>query len=182
MRGPVSPLCLVIFCVAVLVPSAQAQQQEKKMMDRINAPDRSQASQFQSKKYDGGGHLQIKSASYANASFNGSRSALVKDFSGTRSFLGIKNPWFGEKVFASKSADLSAKGGLPNSRRSFDTKSASVKNYSAATKQANIGSSVVPTRPFLVQGSSQPSFDQISAKMKKEMTIDEVRELLNKSR
>ena len=40
----------------------------------------------------------------------------------------------------------------------------------------------MPLRPFLGRGGAQGSLDQIADKVKKEMTIDEVRELLNKPR
>jgi hypothetical protein len=37
-------------------------------------------------------------------------------------------------------------------------------------------------QPFLVQGEAQGAMQQISDRVKKEMTIDDVRELLNKPR
>jgi hypothetical protein len=64
--------------------------------------------------------------------------------------------------------------------KSYDVKQASTATYVAASKKANSSKTEVPQKPFLVQGGAQGAMQQISDKVKKEMTIDDVRELLNK--
>jgi hypothetical protein len=106
----------------------------------------------------------------------------LKEFAGTRSFLGIKNPWFGNRVFETKTAALSKSGGLGKLDAAYPVRDALTREFPSSEKQANLGNSTVPVRPFLVRGESQGALEQLSTKINKEMTIDDIRELLNKPR
>jgi hypothetical protein len=159
--------------------SLMAQQQERKLLERIQRPDMQLESQFQSKSYSGSSGPNFKSSPLSKKSYGANESPLIKEFSGSRSFLGIKNPWFGQRVFAAKSASLISRTGFDPSK-SYDDKQASTATYVAASKKANSSKTEVPQKPFLVQGGAQGAMQQISDKVKKEMTIDDVRELLNK--
>ena len=170
-----------IFFLFLLAASAFGQQQEKKLMDRINSPDRQQASVFQNKLFANSGGINIGKIPFADTTYSGTKSTNAKTFPGQRSFLGIKNPWFGNKVFASRSADVSAKNGFSNGQKSYAVSSATIAGYANASKDAFLASADVPVRPFLNKGAKQSQFDDISAKTKKELTIDEVREMLNKN-
>ncbi len=75
-----------------------------------------------------------------------------------------------------------ARGGPSKLKEPYPVADARVREFPAAGKQAALGDSTVPLRPFLGRGGAQGSLDQIADKVKKEMTIDEVRELLNKPR
>jgi len=157
-----------------------AQEQDRKLLDRIQRPDMELSNPMQKKAFTGGGGVQIREAPIARE-FAGTKQASVKEFA-TRSFFGIKNPWFGNRSFESKQAPLFARGGLSNLDQPYRVSDARIREYPAAGKQAALGDSTVPVRPFLGRGGAQGSLEQISDKVKKEMTIDEVRELLNKPR
>ena len=91
----------------------------------------------------------------------------------------MKNPWFGGKVFATKQ-----EGALPK----YDVKNAGlnkttdVSGYYAATKNASLGSPVVPVSAYVPAPATEGAVSRISDKITKKMTIDDVRELLNKPR
>jgi len=171
------------FVILFLATSSAVfcQQQEKKLLDRINSPDRQQASIFQNRAFASTGGINLAKTSYADTTFYGTKSSNAKTFPGLRSFFGIKNPWFGNKTFASSRADISAKTGFLNGQKSFMVSQASIAGYANANKVAALSSAEVPVRPFLNKGATQGQFDEMSAKTKKELTIDEVREMLNKN-
>lgn len=175
------PLPIVLASLLIAPLSAPAQQQEKKLLDRIQRPDMQLGSPLQSKSYEGTTDFKIKSAAASSKTYGVAGSANLKEFQGPRSFLGIKNPWFGQRTYDAKTASLTAKGGGDLSK-SYSVNQAAVSPYSASTRSANPSKPELPLKPFLVQGEAQGAMQQISDKVKKEMTIDDVRELLNKPR
>ena len=158
-----------------------AQEQEKKLLDRIQRPDMQLGNPLQSKAFAGVSEAGVKTSSFANKTHGTAQSGMLREFSGTRSFLGIKNPWFGQRAYDAKSALLSSRMGLDTSK-SYALKPAATESFSDMSKKASATQQQVPTKPFQVQGEAQGALQQISDKVKKEMTIDDVRELLNKPR
>ena len=173
------PVLFAWICVA----SVFGQEQEQKLMDRIKKPDMNQSSTMQGKSFGGKtGSLALRKAGESKDSYAGVRDAYIKDFPFTRSFLGIKNPWFGGKVFDAKTADTFSKSVIMNADREVPVRKAEAVGYWDATKPANFGSPVVPVNPYFPKGSAQGAVNQIKDKINSKMTIDEVRELLNKPR
>lgn len=170
-------IALSLFAVQPLC----AQEQEKKLLDRIQKPNMQLGNPLQSKAFSSVSGAGVKTASFANKTHGTAQSGALREFSGTRSFMGIKNPWFGQRAYDAKSALLSSRLGLDTSK-SYALKSAATESFSEVSKKANATKQPVPIKPFLVQGEAQGALLQISDKVKKEMTIDDVRELLNKPR
>jgi len=167
----------------ICVASALGQEQEKKLMDRIKKPDMNLSSTMQGKAFGGkSGSLGLRQAGESKDSYAGVRDAYIKDFPFTRSFLGIKNPWFGGKVYDAKAADTFSKSIIVNADREVPVRKAEAVGYWDATKAANFGSPVVPVRQYIPQPAAQGAVNQITDKINDKMTIDEVRELLNKPR
>ena len=158
-----------------------AQEQEKKLLDRIQRPDMQLGNPLQSKAFAGVSGAGGKTSSFANKTHGTARSGTLREFSGTRSFLGIKNPWLGQRAYDAKSDLLSSRMGFDTSKP-YALKPAATGSFSDASKKANATKPQVSTKPFQVQGEAQGALQQISDKVKKEMTIDDVRELLNKPR
>lgn len=179
MRQLLAPVVIAALAFPVLLG---AQEQERKLLDRIQRPDMELTNPMQSKSFAGGGGMKIREAAVAKTSFDGTKTAPMKEFAGTRSFLGIKNPWFGNRVFETKTAALSGLGGPEKLNSKFPVRDASVGGFSDSGKSADINSADVELRPFLVRGDSQGAIEQISDRIHKEMTIDDIRELLNKPR
>jgi len=176
---PLLPVLVSCICAA----SVYGQTQEKKLMDRIKRPDMEMSSPMQGKAFGGKtGSLALRQAGESKDSYAGVRDAYIKDFPYTRSFLGIKNPWFGGKVYDSKTADTFSKSVIVNADREVPVRKAEASGYYDAAKGANFGSPVVPVRQYIPQPSAQGAVNKITDKINNKMTIDEVRELLNKPR
>jgi hypothetical protein len=85
-------------------------------------------------------------------------------------------------VFSTGSSTYQTQGWLADKDATYRVKVAKTGSFSSASKTASTPSSAVPTQAFTLRGAAQGALDQDSSKLHKEMTIDEVRELLNKSR
>ena len=179
MRQILAPALLALLALPAFLG---AQEQERKLLDRIQRPNMELTNPMQGKSFNGGGGVEIKDAAVGRQAFTGAKSPLLKEFAGTRSFFGIKNPWFGNRVFETKPAELLKSGGLGKLDAAYPVRDALTREFPGSEKQANLGTSTVPVRPFLVRGESQGALEQLSTKINKEMTIDDIRELLNKPR
>lgn len=158
-----------------------AQQQEQKLLDRIQRPDMQLGSPLQSKSFSGTAGPALKGAALANKAHHTAASGTLPEFSGARSFLGIKNPWFGQRAYTAKQASLATRAGLDVSQI-HPLKATSAQPVFDAAKKADAPGEQFASKPFSVRGAASGAMQQISDKVKKEMTIDDVRELLNKPR
>jgi hypothetical protein len=176
----------IAFAAAWLVVGfplwVSAQQQERGLMDRLLRPDMELGSGMQDKEFSGGGGFAAGGSVDGSRTFGGTRDASTGEFSGMRSFLGIKNPWFGSKVFDAGEAPLFSSGMADTLLRGYDTRQAGTKAYRDAGREAAVDGDGVAVREFVVRGAAQGSLDSITGRIHQEMTIDEVRELLNKPR
>ena len=177
LLGSVKTILIAALLFGSLV-SGFSQTQEVKLVDRIMKPNREMANPLQNKSFTGTSPVSLKSSPAASQGFYGVKGATVKDFS-THSFLGLKNPWFGGRVFATKGEASLSK---------FDTKNAGankttdVTAFYGAGKSASSGTGVVPVSTFVPEPKANGAVSRISDKVTKKMTIDDVRELLNKPR
>ena len=90
-----------LLLAMLFAASVHAQQQEQTMMDRITKPNMDQRNSMGEKAFSGAGYstTQFRGA----GTYNGIKNAQTKTF-GTRVFLGIRNPWFGKKVYETSAA------------------------------------------------------------------------------
>jgi hypothetical protein len=155
-----------------------AQQQEQKMLDRIMNPDRDRANPmgekaFTSKPFEG---REFR----GTGEFTGIKTARTKEFV-TREFLGVRNPWFGKKVYATEEAkDLHR---YVVADRDYASRAVETRAVNDSEKAARIDSRTEAEagRAFLGRGKAQAA---ISAQNPSQgpLTVDEVRELLNRPR
>lgn len=145
--------------------------------------DPNRASSIGGKKFEGNGSFALREVNMGKDSFAVSENKMGKGFQ-TREFLGIKNPWFGKKVFSTGDAPLWAKSLPTKVDQAYEVKTEETKDFYQAGKEMPLRSNPVATetKPFLGKGSAQGAMDLMTEKVKKEMTVDEVRELLNKNR
>lgn len=176
-----APLLRFLIFLFLALSAAFGQQQDKKLIDRIQRPDMQLGNPLQSKSYEAATGINIKRVYYAEKNFSTSQSGAVKDFSGVRSFFGIKNPWFGKLTYDAKPATLGANSGF-DPAKSYNVKSAATVPFKFPSTASQSPSQAVSTKSFLMQGKASGAMQQLSEKVRKEMTIDEVRELLNKPR
>jgi len=157
--------------------SGFSQTQEAKLYDRIMKPNMQLGNSLRNKSFSGTAVVPLRASPAAGQSFYGVKDATVKDFS-TRSFLGLKNPWFGSKVFATK--DAPAMSTYDVKQAGFN-KAADASGFYGATKGADFGSPVVPVTTFVAAPAAKGAVSRISDKINEKMTIDEVRDLLNRN-
>jgi hypothetical protein len=110
-----------------------------------------------------------------------SKSASVAGFRETRSFLGIRNPWLGGKVVEAQPVRGTAFV-VPGLARGFTQSPAAVRPFYEGRKDAGVNPAPVVVRPFAGNGSAQGALDLATQATKREISIDELRELLNKPR
>jgi hypothetical protein len=165
------------FCLlAVVCSPARAQDQERKLVDRLLRPDTALQNDAQNKKFMAAGASIDKRATVEP--FYAPQRSKPKTFSQTRQF----SAW----QFNSRSFHQSDEGrvkfltqqSLRNSGRTYAVPSAN--NLHAAHDANKITSSrdYVGNRPFLGQGKSQKSLSRKNPPL----TIEQVREILNKNK
>jgi hypothetical protein len=159
-----------------------AQQEDKKLLERVLAkPDMSLMNPMNEKKFEGAGYLLKKNTDGAPSFMFDQKLSLGK-YRNLRSFLGLRNPWFGKRVYESSQASLWSKTLVVNADTMVPVNSAKIEKFYQADKKAAKREEPVKTSAYLGGGSAQGRLDQISDKIDKKMTIEEVRQLLNKNR
>jgi hypothetical protein len=163
----------------IFAASVQAQEQDQRMMDRILNPNREKANDMSGKVFEGR-DFSGKTFSTGDG-YTGVRSAHAKEFH-TREFLGIKNPWFGKKVHETGVASQGMHRYLLGDR-SYATRDVPVKGAAGMDREAalNDRTSIATSRTYLARGKAQGSIDQ-QYPSTGPLSIDEVRELLNRNR
>jgi hypothetical protein len=161
----------------LFAPLAAGQVQEQRMMDRIMNPRTDQANPM--------GDRTFTAAPFAARKFEGARdyrgvkAARTKEFA-TRKFLGIRNPWFGRKVYETEAARELTRYVL--SDKAFASRAVEPKAAPEEGRSAPRVDGAIDTRQFLGRGKSQGSLNNTYAQGGAPLSLDEVRELLNRNR
>lgn len=165
--------CLALCLLLAAGASVRAQDQEQKLVDRLLKPDTSLQNSAQNKKFSADRTSVDKRASVST--FYIQPGPKPKAFAGphplsTREF-NSKPAYRAASAIPSKRSPMSA-GRTYSATASTDVRSVHDANKTVETRNN-------PTnRPFLVQGKSQKALDQ----QKPTLTIEQVRELLNKNK
>ncbi len=167
-------LSLAIFFAATLV----AQEQEQRMMDRILNPRVEQANPMANKAFEAGAFSSKEFQT--GGEYRGVKSVESKEYK-TRVFLGIRNPWFGSLVYETDAARELSRYVLSDE----DYRVSSVETEAATASDRRAFQSgradSAATRQFLGRGKAQGALDA-AYPSGKGMSIDEVREMLNRER
>ena len=187
------PRVLAYFCLFSCVAfAAYAQEQEEDIAKRLQTRNANLApTLFQNKTY------------ITESKFNGTRSANVstfyyidhvrtKEFS-THPLYGVNKYWFGDSKYDTKAADLSSRNAIPNASKVFETKASETKTARESNKESATRT-YADTHEYRRRGASQDRLDREGPDAFKgpvplglqgdmhQLTIDEVRDLLNKSK
>jgi hypothetical protein len=172
--------CL-FFCL-LTGASCFGQQEDKKLLERVmGKPDMSLINPMNGKKFHGE-EFSLGKKAVGPSKFLYDQKLSARKYQSVRSFLGVKNPWFGKIVHDSRQASLWSKNSILNADRKVPIESAKAQKFYQADKQAARRDQPVKAPAYLGPGGAQGSLDQISDKIDKNMTIEQVRELLNKNR
>jgi hypothetical protein len=164
----------------IFAASAPAQEQDQRMMDRILNPDRERKNEMSGKSFEG---REFSGKKFSTGDgYTGVKSVQSKEFN-TRTFLGIKNPWFGKKVHETSAASQGMHRYLLGDR-SYATREVPVRGVAGTDRQAAVNdrTSVQASRAYLARGKAQGAIDQQFPSTTGPLSIDEVRELLNRNR
>lgn len=147
------------------------------MMERIMRPNLEQANPMGSKSFKG---ASFSAGAFQGAgSYNGVKTAPTKTF-GTRSFLGIRNPWFGKKVYETSAARELTRYVL--SDKSYASRAVETKAAPEEGRTSWQSGRAVETRSFLGRGKSQSALDAASPAAQSALSIEQVRDVLNRDR
>ena len=162
----------------IFAATAVAQEQDQRMMERILNPERDRANPMGGKAYEG---RPFAGREFQGArEYTGTKAARTKEF-GTREFLGIRNPWFGKKVYQTEAARELNRYVLAD--RDYATREVAVRAMQGGDRAAAVNNRTETdsTRTFLGRGKSQDSLGE-QYPSGGALSIDEVRELLNRNR
>ena len=173
---------LLVFAVTCYlmtgVSAARAQQQESGFLDRLDHPDRTLHYSPSDKTFTApsnvtGKPVPIRTFAFGHAANVGAGNGVFQ----TRSFNGDGK--FHTQDYTTRNATASGKG-FAQTDKGYATKSMDVKEDRAAGKTMPIHDYVNSEKPYLIRGKRQDEIDELTKE--KNLTIDQVRELLNKNK
>ena len=142
--------------------------------------------------------LQQKEASaYQDQQYDSEKSFLTKDFFSqqqsrsnllppnnypSHSFFGLLNPWLGKQTFVTKNTSSFSKQNRDFQRKTFSTRVLRTTSCSLASQSDDIMSKKFPMPPVQLDPKAQGSLDRdehLQQALKKKMTLDQVRALLD---
>ncbi len=165
----------LLLGLVLWLPAARAQDQESKLVNRLLKPDMTLQNTAQKKKFAADGASVDKRATVG--AFYVQKKSNAKDFAGTRDF----SAWqFNSQSFGgAKAANISSQRQITNSNRKVPAPtSRGVRDAYEEGRKANGRRTFAGERPFLDRGKSQKSLDRQNPPM----TIEQVRELLNRNK
>ena len=168
----------VIGCVLLLVAFScvRGQEQERKLVDRLLKPDMGLKNDAQNKKFIGDRTSSMNKQATVETFY-------VEKKSNSKSFLAIGQFFakhFNSRAFHSERSafNTSSQQAIGNSRPTYETQTArGIRDVPQSDKKVALRS-YAENGPFLDEGKSQKSLNQQNAPL----TIDQVRELLNKNK
>jgi hypothetical protein len=161
---------ILLLSIAVAV----AQEQEQKMLDRLLKPNTSIENSMQTKQFVAGGEVLTKKAP--------TKPFFIPRGWWEKKYLGVKE--VRPKEFATEQSRFSAKQANTSSRNKLAKVDEPYRTAAYVTREAPDVHRSVETadypgnRTFLLEGKSQKAFSA----QDRPLTIDEVRELLNKNK
>jgi hypothetical protein len=194
MSGIACHLCRVRPLIATLVLllaalSVQAQDQERKLMERLMRPNMEQ--EYDTRQSRFGNRSSVEQKSARSKGFLFQQKVNPGEYR-SKAYGGTKTAWTGEFQQGTKQAATRGKYEMVNATRVVPVKTKETTDARESNKGAPTRDYAV--RPFLKRGRSQDRLDAEGGLPKdnkpigwtgdklEPMTIDEVRELLNKSK
>jgi hypothetical protein len=167
------------FAVWALVTAAlccvRAQDQEKKLVDRLLKPDMTLQNDAQNKKFTGDGSSSINKRASVGT-FYVHQKPSSKGFGGTKDFSTTQ--FYSQTYRGGRSAyEVSSQQTFANSKATYASKTARVSDAPQSGKKV-ASRAYAGNRPFLDEGKSQKSL----SRKNDPLTIEQVRELLNKNK
>ncbi len=169
-------LAVVVGVLITVLCSVRAQDQEKKLLDRLLKPDMALQNDAQNKRFIADGRSPINKRATAGTFYVHQKTG-AKKFSGTRDF---STKQFYSRMYDDRrrAAEASPRQENANARFAYANQTAHGVREAPQSGQKIASHGYAGDRPFLDEGKSQKSLNQRNAPL----TIDQVRELLNKNK
>ena len=153
-----------------------AQDQEKKLVDRLLKPDMTLQNDAQNKKFTGDGSASINKRANVGT-FYVHQKSRSKNFSGTRDFSTTQ--FYSHTYRGGRTAyEVSSQQTLANSKATYANQTARGVRDAPQSGKKVASRAYAGNRPFLDEGKSQKSLNR----QNESLTIEQVRELLNKNK
>jgi hypothetical protein len=168
------------FAVWTLLTAAvccvHAQDQEKKLLDRLLKPDMALQNDAQNKKFSGDGSASIHKRAYIG-SFYVHQKPSSKNYSGTRDFSTTQ--FYSQTYHGKRTAyEVSSQQTLATSKATYTSQTARGVHDASQSGKKVASRGYAGNRPFLNEGTNQKSLNRHN----EPLTIEQVRELLNKNK
>src|SRR5881392_1772301 len=168
------------FAVWLLLTAAlccvRAQDQEKKLLDRLLKPDMTLQNDAQNKKFSGDGSVSINKRAHVGTFFVHQKPSS-KNYSGTRDFS--TTPFYSQTYRGGRTAfEVSSQQTFPNSKATWGSQTAHGVRDAPQPGKKVASRAYAGNRPFLNEGTNQKSLNR----QNEPLTIEQVRELLNKNK
>jgi hypothetical protein len=172
---PVSNSLRVCLLLSIVLPCVHAQDQESKLVDRLLRPDTTLKNKAQNKQFIADGASINKKATVG--AFYVEKKSNSKPFAGIRAFWARR--FHSQSFHDTRSApEISTQQAIGNSHTSYPTRTVRGQRDAPQSTKKVASRSYAENKPFLDQGKSQKSLNRQNAPL----TIDQVRELLNKNK
>jgi hypothetical protein len=166
----------VYFLLTAALYCVHAQDQEKKLIDRLLKPDMALQNDAQHKKFGGDGSVSINKHANVGTFFIHQKSSS-KNYSGTRDFSTTQ--FYSHTYRGGRTAyNVSSQQTLANSKASYANQTARGIREAPQSGKKVASHAYGGNRPFLNEGTNQKSLNRHS----EPLTIEQVRELLNKNK
>ena len=157
--------------------NAQAQNQESGLLDRIDHPDRTLAFPLTNKSFGKTAAFKDKQA-YTRSYTMGKTATLAGDGAFRTKAYGDSSA-YKAKTFAMNDGSYAGKRSFAQTNKLFDTRRVDGRDARDATNTL-AGRAFDSHEPFSIQGKRQDTYDEMLKR--KKLSIEEVRELLNKNK
>jgi len=164
-------VCLILL---IALPCVRAQDQENKLVNRLLRPDMTLQNKAQNKKFIADGTSINKKATVGT--FYLQKKSNAKRFSGTRDFPARQ--FLSQDFHGARSASGISSQPIGNSQSAYATRVARGLRDANQSDKKVASRSFAGERPFLDQGKSQKALNRQNPPL----TIEQVRELLNKNK
>jgi hypothetical protein len=153
-----------------------AQDQEKKLVDRLLKPDMALQNDAQNKKFSGDGSASINKRANVGTFFFHQKSRS-KNYSGTRDFSTTQ--FYSQTYRGGHGAyEVSSQQTVANSKAPYGSQAARGVRDAPQSGKKVASRAYAGNRPFLNEGTNQKSLNRKN----EPLTIEQVRELLNKNK
>jgi hypothetical protein len=173
---------LLAMCRMPIAVAAEPQSREQGMMDRLMNPDRKSKSAYQGKLFKTDAMFSGKKTDVGE--YRGIRTFGTKSY-GTAEYQGGGQSWLGKLLFPGKTLPPDLQGSHREAAGKFGVKPYATKAYSTPGKEDPYpGKRIFATHETVLKGKTQGAIDndpKLQEAVRKGLSIDDVRKLLNKA-